>query len=47
MLEYPIFFTFNLFLILVPTFAIAAFMSLTGKTEYTVALKKNTSKAEN
>lgn len=38
--EYFIFFSVNLFLISVPTFVIAAFNTLLGKTEYIVADKK-------
>lgn len=38
--EYPIFFMVNLWLISVPTFVIAAFNCLLGKTEYIVADKK-------
>ena len=40
LLEYPILFMVNLWLISVPTFVIAAFNCLLGKTEYIVADKK-------
>jgi hypothetical protein len=42
MIEYPVLFMVNFFLISVPTFTIAAFMTLFGKREYIVAEKKNT-----